>query len=891
MVGSRANRGGIRVALFVSIGLLFSAAGSLVLHQPAHADTPTYYSMNPDERAKSYSLYYAMQQCFSGINSIGNNDVINTSVRGGDTINSWYLDKMYGDGADGNIQCSTAEQAAVTLWGYGTFDQMVIDFGYINPGNGGDWTNDNPGTDIGNALRNRVYGGSNPTFGGAEQYVLFRTTLESTCKISEGVDYSTASPSLKSAVDGRTTQYVKLTEPTANFLTTVDKIYKVDTWRTVTNAFPSNAPLSGFYDCKALAAKASQGASAFQRWAQANPELAKTIITSTAAASGAAGQTATKTCSDEISGVGWIVCPVFGLLAKLNDGMFNFLSNAFLSPKAELFNTSSGTYVAWSVFRNYANIAFVIVFLVIIYSQVTSAGINNYGIKRMLPRLIIAAILVNVSFYLCQLAIDVSNILGYGIKALFDSIPIKSSAIVPTWASTIAAILVAGGAIIGLFLVLSGSVLVAAVLAFAMIVIIMVLREAAIVLLVAISPLAFVAYLLPNTEDMFKKWWKMFSTLLMVFPVVSLIFGASMLASKVLAASGNMKGTDTDSITLQLTSLAMIAVPLFVVPIVLKGSMAATGKLGGKLQGMGDRATGRLNKSSKGMAKTRYDRSSFAQGRALKKAGEDKYRRSQFASRVAKGGVRGRIARGFAITPTQRKGKEYLTAAAIQADFKAFDEQVAAEKSLLSQNGVVAEDIGAAAAAGTRPTFSKNSLDGRVRDTSLSAEQRSAAASRLIQTGSDSNIQEMLDYLGTTSDAGADTIQKQVAADIGSRKPKSLGNADISSLATGTYGKFSEKDKDGAAIGTEANFDSKVIGRIEGGKQSGEALASASADELRRMAQVLSTQPRPAAGTDRAMHRAALAKSIDDYYTSVATSGRQVPSEIKAKMDSIKAGL
>ena len=56
-------------------------------------------------------------------------------------------------------------------------------------------------------------------------------------------------------------------------------------------------------------------------------------------------------------------------------------------------------------------------FLAIIISQLTGFGISNYGIKKMLPRLIIAAILVNLSIYICQIAVDLSNILGYGLRA------------------------------------------------------------------------------------------------------------------------------------------------------------------------------------------------------------------------------------------------------------------------------------------------------------------------------------------------------------------------------------------------------------------------------------------------------------------------------------------
>lgn len=308
---------------------------------------------------------------------------------------------------------------------------------------------------------------------------------------------------------------------------------------------------------------------------------------------------ATNTCT--IDGIGWLVCPVMSFLATLNDGMFDFLAKNFLSLNIGLFDTNSGTFEAWKVFRSYANIAFVIVFLVIIYSQVTSAGISNYGIKRMLPRLIVAAILVNISYYLCQAAIDISNIAGFGIKNLFDSIKVGGSTVAntPQWLDVITKIIggaVIGATLIGAVLALGSTVLLAAVLALAMITLILITRQAAIVLLIAISPLAFVAYLLPNTESWFKKWWAMFRTLLMVFPVIGAVFGATGLASRIILLSATGPNVPIDKqITLQLTALGLLAIPLFAVPALLKGAMAATGAIGARLQGMGDRATGRVS--------------------------------------------------------------------------------------------------------------------------------------------------------------------------------------------------------------------------------------------------------------------------------------------------------
>ncbi|MBI3889596.1 hypothetical protein HY312_03415, partial [Candidatus Saccharibacteria bacterium] len=62
--------------------------------------------------------------------------------------------------------------------------------------------------------------------------------------------------------------------------------------------------------------------------------------------------------------------------------------------------------------------------------------------------------------------------------------------------------------------------------------------------LVVISPLAFVMYLLPNTEKYFSKWLSMFWKLLLVFPIIGLLLGGGQLASTVILAAGSQDPPD-----------------------------------------------------------------------------------------------------------------------------------------------------------------------------------------------------------------------------------------------------------------------------------------------------------------------------------------------------------
>ncbi len=323
-------------------------------------------------------------------------------------------------------------------------------------------------------------------------------------------------------------------------------------------------------------------------------------------------------CSPDIGGLGWIICPATKLLARLADGAFGFISGQFLELKADVFSTSEPTYKSWSIMRNLANILFVIVFMVIVMAQITNLGISNYGVKKMLPRLIIAAILVNLSYFICQIAIDISNILGYSLNDLLGNT--ISAEVASGEATEIAnatnfgdymeGLLLAGGVVVFIGLSISIPLIISSLFALLMIMFILVARQAVAILLVVIAPIAFVAYLLPNTNKYFDQWKKAFIAVLMVFPIVALVFGGSALAATVLSKTFETVG---DNKTIGSIIVGAINVlPLFVVPSLLKKSLDGVGKIGSTINGLGD-------KWGKGLG-SKYENSSFNQFRQKGKA-------------------------------------------------------------------------------------------------------------------------------------------------------------------------------------------------------------------------------------------------------------------------------
>lgn len=86
----------------------------------------------------------------------------------------------------------------------------------------------------------------------------------------------------------------------------------------------------------------------------------------------------------------------------------------------------------WFQIRNFVNIGFVLVLLIVALMNVLGAGKENFELKTVLPRIVIALILVNFSYMGMKLILDATNVLTIAIFSLPTSISedLKSTEIV-----------------------------------------------------------------------------------------------------------------------------------------------------------------------------------------------------------------------------------------------------------------------------------------------------------------------------------------------------------------------------------------------------------------------------------------------------------------------------
>ncbi|GEM_PF-3832640 len=319
-----------------------------------------------------------------------------------------------------------------------------------------------------------------------------------------------------------------------------------------------------------------------------------------------------------------LVCPGLGMVKGITNVLVLVFEDMFT---VGIFTDAGTKDIMQSVhgaFTSIANVVFIIIFILVIYSMLTSVGLSNYHIKKMAPKLAIVAIAVNMSFFITGLLVDLSNVTGHGLKTFLNSV--GQSAIIDKGcndvhegdATAIQDCIDAGGAEIGeLFVLMAEGVTKAdafssltqatsapsmlLVMAIAIVVVVIMMLIAAItvpilaairmvmlIFLVVVSPIAFVLILHEKTQPLFTKWFKAFGGLLIVFPAFAMFVGLSQIATIIFYS---MDGTgDVGTLFLKsIGALISIASPvLFIKPLMKSSSKlmaAASQKVNGVLKG------------------------------------------------------------------------------------------------------------------------------------------------------------------------------------------------------------------------------------------------------------------------------------------------------------------
>ncbi len=326
-------------------------------------------------------------------------------------------------------------------------------------------------------------------------------------------------------------------------------------------------------------------------------------------------------CTKDASGWGWFACG----LNKAAGGI-----TAIVYPKVQEYMTTDPDifeaptmHTAWNRFRIFANFILVIMIMVTIISQVTGMGISNYGIKKALPRIVAMALILNLSFFICRMAIDIANIIGDGIGAVFDGLTVSAKAKIDfntladgSSKTLMKAKIIGGGAVItgisaffatktalasgqSITLLIMTAAL-AAVIGILLLLTVIQLRKALIIILTITSPVAVLLYILPGTKKTFNQWFSLFKGLLFAYPICSLLVKGGAFASTILTAAMGVANEDgSPNFFTMVIAVAASIVPIFLIPNTI---IKSAGALGARLQGLANKLKGAL---TKGMYSTR----------------------------------------------------------------------------------------------------------------------------------------------------------------------------------------------------------------------------------------------------------------------------------------------
>jgi hypothetical protein len=245
----------------------------------------------------------------------------------------------------------------------------------------------------------------------------------------------------------------------------------------------------------------------------------------------------------------WIECPIIEVM----DRSMTFLDSQLQSllrvhdPNDPSYAPSSELHTAWGRIRNIALIILIPIMLVMVIGTALGVSfLDAYTVRRAMPRFLIAIVFISVSWYITSFMINLTNVVGTGILGVMTQ-PFggPNTSLAQLINPTNAGLTTAGG------LAIFGGLLVAGVVSFGIIIsyafigllvlfigfLLLSIRQLLILVLVLFAPLAILSWIFPNNDKLWKLWYKTFSDLLLLFPLIMILIGGGKIIAYVVSKS------------------------------------------------------------------------------------------------------------------------------------------------------------------------------------------------------------------------------------------------------------------------------------------------------------------------------------------------------------------
>lgn len=361
-----------------------------------------------------------------------------------------------------------------------------------------------------------------------------------------------------------------------------------------------------------------------------SPQIKDKSVPDLSGGSPSGGGDATLSCDASSNPLSWVLCPVINdVLVPAISLTDSIITQQMIVPSNQIFCGSSNPncaayYSAWASFRNLALGLLAIAGLVVVIAQAIGMEIlDAYTIRKMLPRVLIAAVAITLSWVLMNFAVTLSNNLGFGVRDLIIapfhnlSSVINFNFVSGSDAGSTALNFLLGGAAgvaaIPIWIAAGGigvllSYVATAGLAVLVAILVLILRQIAITLLVILSPVALIAYVLPNTQRVYKMWWESFSRALLMFPLIAGFIAAGRVFAAISLSGASASGGGIDAVVHDIAGFIAYFGPYFAIPLTFSMAGSMMGGIGSMINQRAGSVQGLLGNYRKGQAQQRLAR-------------------------------------------------------------------------------------------------------------------------------------------------------------------------------------------------------------------------------------------------------------------------------------------
>lgn len=206
----------------------------------------------------------------------------------------------------------------------------------------------------------------------------------------------------------------------------------------------------------------------------------------------------------------------FGLLARI---LIDWLAMGLVPMfTVDSFIDAPVVKIMWPIVLGIANLGFLLALIVIALLVTLRLDVGG-GIRKLLPRLLLGAILINFSLIICGLVLDFSKLLMAIIAAIFDVESLDKDLFIQVYSGSgvldIRDNIVKLNQLTGAWDSAVGAIVVAVllwimVIALAVVLFTLVVRYFVLLILIILSPFAYIALAFPGTQKITVAWWSAF---------------------------------------------------------------------------------------------------------------------------------------------------------------------------------------------------------------------------------------------------------------------------------------------------------------------------------------------------------------------------------------------